>query len=125
MIGADLRVVGNLMTEGDLRVEGNVEGDIFARALTVGEEAHVKGEIRSSDVTVIGKVTGRIRGHKVRLRSTASVDGDIVHSSIAMEEGADFEGSIHRSQDPLQDETSKAKVTELNSGTEAETEQTG
>jgi len=59
------------------------------------------GEIRSADVTVNGKVTGRIKGQKVRLASSARVDGDITHSSLAMEEGADFEGSIHRADDPL------------------------
>jgi len=103
VIASDLRVIGNLMTDGDLLIEGNVEGDVQARTLVVGSDAHVKGEIRSGEVTVNGKVTGRIRGQKVRLSSSARVDGDIVHSSLAMEEGADFEGSIHRGDDPLKD----------------------
>jgi len=117
VIAPDLRVFGNLVTDGDLLIEGNVEGDVQARTLIVGNDAHVKGEIRSADVTVNGKVTGRIRGQKVRLSSSARVDGDIVHSSLAMEEGADFEGSIHRGDDPLKDANAHAgadaRVTEL------------
>lgn len=101
MIAPDLKVIGNLVTDGDLQIEGTVEGDVEARTLVVGNDAHVKGEIRSTDVTVHGKVTGRIKGQRVRLASSARVDGDITHSSLAMEEGADFEGSIHRSDDVL------------------------
>lgn len=101
MIAPDLRVIGNLVTEGDLQIEGTVEGDIQASTLIVGAGANVKGEIRSNDVTVNGTVVGKIRGRKVRLTDQARVNGDIVHASIAMEEGAHFEGSIHRAEDPL------------------------
>ena len=126
MIAPDLKVIGNLVTDGDLQIEGLVEGDVEARTLVVGNDAHVKGEIRSTDVTVHGKVTGRIKGQRVRLASSARVDGDITHSSLAMEEGADFEGSIHRSDDVLGEAQAQAasgpRVMELNNpaGMEAE-----
>lgn len=108
VIAPDLRVIGNLVTDGDLQIEGTVEGDIHATTLIVGSGAHVKGEIRSNDVTVNGTVIGKIRGRKVRLTEQARVSGDIVHASIAMEEGAQFEGSIHRSEDPMSDGASAA-----------------
>lgn len=129
VIAPDLKVIGNLMTDGDLQIEGTVEGDVQARMLVVGNNAHVKGEIRSTDVTVNGKVTGRIRGQKVRLSATARVDGDIVHSSLAMEEGADFEGSIHRGDDPLKDSVAQpkpdAQVMELTSPAKTGTDKPG
>jgi len=125
VIAPDLKVVGNLIIDGDLQIEGIVEGDVDARTLVVGNNAHVKGEIRSGDVTVHGKVTGRIKGQKVRLASNARVDGDITHSSLAMEEGADFEGSIHRSENPLNSGKgdSSARVMELTSPANAGSEQ--
>jgi cytoskeletal protein CcmA (bactofilin family) len=46
-------------------------------------------------------VIGRVRGLKVRLTSTARVEGDIVHKTIAIESGAHFEGSVQRQEDPL------------------------
>ncbi len=115
VIAPDLTVIGHLITNGDLQIEGTVEGDVEARGLIVGNNAHVKGEIRSNDVTVNGKVTGHIKGQKVRLASSARVDGDITHASLAMEEGADFEGSIHRAEDPLKNTQRGAgsKVMEL------------
>ena len=42
-----------------------------------------------------------MRGLKVRLTSTARVEGDIIHKTIAIESGAHFEGSVQRQEDPL------------------------
>lgn len=125
MIAPDLRVIGNLITEGDLQIEGTVEGDIHASTLIVGAGAQVKGEIRSNDVTVNGTVVGKIRGRKVRLTEQARVSGDIVHASIAMEEGAQFEGSIHRSDDPMKDGASSASAQPAASRVMDLTDQTG
>ncbi len=115
VIAPDLKVIGNLITAGDLQIEGTVEGDIDANTLIVGQGAEVRGEVRANDVTVNGRVTGKIKGRKVRLTETAYVDGDIVHASISIEAGGNFEGSIHRSEDPLKNESAGAtRVMELN-----------
>lgn len=101
VLSADLTVVGNLKTSGDIQVEGTVEGDIRAHLLTVGETATIRGEIMADDIVVNGRVIGRVRGLKVRLTSTARVEGDIIHKTIAIESGAHFEGSVQRQEDPL------------------------
>ena len=101
VLSADLTVVGNLRTTGDIQVEGTVEGDIRAHLLTVGESATIRGEVVADDVVVHGRVVGRVRGLKVRLTSTAKVEGDIIHKTIAIESGAHFEGSVQRQDDPL------------------------
>ncbi|MFB9150644.1 bactofilin family protein [Roseovarius ramblicola] len=101
VLSADLHVVGNLRTTGDIQVEGTIEGDIRAHLLTVGEGATVKGEVIADDVVVNGRIVGRVRGLKVRLTSTARVEGDIIHKTIAIESGAHFEGSVQRQDDPL------------------------
>ena len=101
ILSADLTIKGNLKTTGDIQIEGNVEGDIRAHLLTVGEGAVVKGEVMADDVVVNGRIVGRVRGLKVRLTSTARVEGDIIHKTIAIESGAHFEGSVARRDDPL------------------------
>ncbi len=101
VLSADLVVTGNLKTSGDIQIEGTVKGDIHAHLLTVGEKATVSGEIVGDDVVVTGRIQGRVRGLKVRLTSTARVEGDIVHKSLAIESGAYFEGSVIRQDDPL------------------------
>ncbi len=101
VLSADLNITGNIKTTGDIQIEGNVEGDIRAHLLTVGEGATVKGECIADDVVVNGRVVGKVRGLKVRLTSTARVEGDIIHKTIAIESGAHFEGSVQRQEDPL------------------------
>ncbi|GAB4296482.1 MAG: polymer-forming cytoskeletal protein [Roseovarius sp.] len=101
VLSSDLHVTGNLKTTGDIQVEGTVEGDIRAHLLTVGEGATIRGEVIADDVVINGRIIGRVRGLKVRLTSTARVEGDIIHKTIAIESGAHFEGSVKRQDDPL------------------------
>ncbi len=101
VLSSDLTVTGNLVTSGDIQIEGTVEGDIRAHLLTVGEGATVKGECVADDVVVNGRVVGCVRGLKVRLTASARVEGDIIHKTIAIESGAHFEGSVKREDDPL------------------------
>ena len=108
-LSSDLLITGNIKTTGDIQVEGQVEGDIRAHLLTVGEGATVKGEVVADDVVVNGRIVGRVRGLKVRLTSTARGEGDIIHKTIAIESGAHFEGSVQRQDDPLSTGGSKAK----------------
>ena len=101
VLSSDLTIKGNLKTSGDIQIEGVLEGDIRAHLLTVGESATVKGEVIADDVVVNGRVIGCVRGLKVRLTSTARVEGDVIHKTIAIESGAHFEGSVKRNDDPL------------------------
>lgn len=101
VISTDLTVKGNLITTGDIQVEGTIEGDIRAHLLTVGQSATISGEVVADDIVVHGHVRGRVRGLKVRLTSSAQVEGDIIHKTIAIESGAHFEGSVQRADDPL------------------------
>src|SRR3546814_11413014 len=59
IISADLRITGNLKSDGDIQVDGHVEGDIDSATLTVGEGAHVKGHI--SCESEIGRTSCRER----------------------------------------------------------------
>jgi len=101
ILSSDLHVKGNLKTTGDIQIEGQVDGDIRAHLLTIGEGATVQGEVIADDVVINGRIIGRVRGLKVRLTSTARVEGDIIHKTIAIESGAHFEGSVQRQDDPL------------------------
>lgn len=100
-LSSDLVIKGDIKTSGDIQIEGEVEGNIHAHLLTVGETAVVRGEVIADDIVVNGRVIGRVRGLKVRLTSTARVEGDIIHKTIAIESGAHFEGAVQRQDDPL------------------------
>lgn len=100
-LSSDIIIKGDIKTSGDIQIEGEVEGNIHAHLLTVGESAVVRGEVIADDIVVNGRVIGRVRGLKVRLTSTARVEGDIIHKTIAIESGAHFEGAVQRQDDPL------------------------
>ena len=101
ILSSDLNVQGNLLTDGDIQIEGEVEGNIKASLLTVGQNAKIKGEINTNELIINGFVSGTIRSKKVTLTSSAKVEGDIIHNTIAIETGAHFEGSIEKTDNPL------------------------
>jgi cytoskeletal protein CcmA (bactofilin family) len=95
-LAADLTLVGTLKTSGDVVIEGVVEGDIQAFKVTLGEQSTLRGEVVADDLTVRGRVEGQLTGLKVYLTSTARVGGDITHQVLAIDAGAQFDGSAQR-----------------------------
>lgn len=97
IISAELRIIGDLVCQGDLMIEGLVEGNIKCQSITVGESATIAGEIECETARICGRVKGQINGRAVTLTPTARVIGDIRHENIAIEYGAYFEGQLrHR-----------------------------
>ncbi len=88
---------GDLMGKEDLLIEGQFQGvmNLPENCVTVGASGEVKAEIHARQVVVQGKVTGNISASdKIEIRKTGHVVGDLVASSIAIEDGAFFKGSI-------------------------------
>jgi cytoskeletal protein CcmA (bactofilin family) len=92
IIGADFRVSGDVVSDGDVQLDGTIHGNVRARALTIGESGVVHGEIAAETVRVLGKVTGPIRAKVVELARTAHVVGDIRHASLTVDTGAFIDG---------------------------------
>jgi cytoskeletal protein CcmA (bactofilin family) len=90
-----------------MQIDGILEGDVRSVGLVIGERAEVHGEIWAEDVTVRGRVIGRIHARKVLLCSTCHVEGDILQEAFAVEAGAFFEGTCRRSENPLGEDTKK------------------
>lgn len=99
-IGADLVIVGNLLSKGEVQIDGEVQGDVHAVNVIVGETARITGGIVADEVIVRGTVMGSVRGKRVVLQSSSKVEGDIFHSQLAIEQGAFFEGKSRRVDDP-------------------------
>jgi cytoskeletal protein CcmA (bactofilin family) len=89
-----VEVKGTLKFTNDLIVDGRIEGEIQSEGnLTIGENARIKAEIRTSTVTVHGKVHGNITAKdRVDLKAGAEVVGDIKAKILTMEPGAIFVG---------------------------------
>jgi len=94
IIGADVVIQGNVISQGLIQLDGKIEGEININSLTIGEQGWVDGNIDAQEVTVKGKVTGSINAIKVTLEKTAQVTGDINHKTISIESGAQIDASI-------------------------------
>ena len=95
VISIDLKIVGNglkIISKGVLQIDGEIEGDVQAADVIVGEHGKVTGTVVGEQVLVRGKVSGVIRAKKVALQASSKVEGEIHHMSFAIEEGAVFEG---------------------------------
>jgi cytoskeletal protein CcmA (bactofilin family) len=100
VIGPDLIVTGNLETQGELLIDGDVQGDIYANRIVIGQEARVVGELVADEIVVGGVVSGSIRGNNVTFQTASRVEGEVYHRKLAIEQGAYFEGKSRRSEDP-------------------------
>jgi cytoskeletal protein CcmA (bactofilin family) len=101
IIGADLRITGNLESKGEVQIDGQVEGDIRAQRIVVGEHARTTGNLVAESIKVRGNAQGSIRGTAVTFTSSGRVEADVFHKSLTIEQGAFFEGKSRRSDDPM------------------------
>jgi cytoskeletal protein CcmA (bactofilin family) len=101
IIGEDLSITGNVTSKGEIQVDGEIQGDINCGSLLLGDKSQVMGGVVAEDVVVRGRVVGSIRGLRVTLQAQSHVEGDIFHQSLAIEQGAYFEGKSRRSDNPL------------------------
>jgi cytoskeletal protein CcmA (bactofilin family) len=101
VIGNDLKIIGQglrIVGRGSLQVDGEIEGDVHAAEVIVGEKGQVTGVVAGRQVVVRGKVSGVICAQSVALQASSQVDGDIHHMSFAIEQGAQFEGRSRRAK---------------------------
>ncbi|MGD9785184.1 MAG: polymer-forming cytoskeletal protein [Hyphomicrobiaceae bacterium] len=100
VIGPDLVITGNLVSKGEMQIDGEVQGDIRGSNIIVGERARITGTIIADEAIVRGQVMGSIRSRRVMLQSQSRVEGDIFHQTLSIEQGAYFEGKSRRTDDP-------------------------
>lgn len=110
IISSDLRVVGDINSEGEIQIDGVIEGDIRTNVLLVGETATIKGEIVADTVHVHGTVNGQIKARSVELAKSARVVGDILHEDLSIEAGAFLEGLCKRISTKKNEEENKINL---------------
>lgn len=101
VIGPDLIITGNLVSKGEMQIDGEVQGDIRGTNIIIGERAKITGTVIAEESIIRGQVMGSVRSRRVILQASSRVEGDIYHHSLSIEQGAYFEGKSRRSDDPL------------------------
>jgi cytoskeletal protein CcmA (bactofilin family) len=96
IIASDMTVVGDLETEGMVRIEGRVRGTVRVGAqVLVTQGAVIEGDLHTKEAVIAGQVAGAIQAsERVELQATAQVEGDIQTPRIAIVEGARVSGEV-------------------------------
>ena len=102
VIGSDLTIIGSglkIIAQRTLQVDGEIQGDVMGSSVIIGQSGKVTGLVNAENVKVNGAVHGTIKGVNVVITSTAAVEGDIFHQTLALEQGAAFDGRSRRPKD--------------------------
>ena len=123
IIGADVKIDGNLSCEGELQIDGRVKGDVNCHMLIIGLQGAITGGVTADDAKVHGALNGNLTARSIFLGSTAKVSGDVTHETLAVEPGAFLEGHCRhmssvsgnkqQQQSPVKTEGMQAQAADL------------
>src|SRR6266571_7999264 len=94
ILSSDVESKGSIKFQKELHIDGKVEGEINSDGvLTIGENADIRGAIKTKSITVYGKVQGNIMvGERCELKACCTLQGDLKAARLVVEEGATFIG---------------------------------
>jgi cytoskeletal protein CcmA (bactofilin family) len=94
MIGVGTVIEGKIRSQGNVRIDGKVTGEITAsESLAVGITGEVDGNVSAKNVTIGGKVRGSIVASE-KIVFEAVIKGDIRASKLVIDEGCLFDGKV-------------------------------
>lgn len=95
IIGSGTSIEGDVVSGGDIRIDGNLKGTLRTRGkLVVGPTGSIDGEISCQNADVSGNLRGKINvAELLSLKNSAKINGEIITGKLAIEPGADFSGS--------------------------------
>lgn len=94
ILNAGTTLSGDLHSEGDIRIDGQVKGNVTVRAkLVLGPSSRVEGNVTAVNCDISGLVLGNLQVAEIlAIKSSASVNGDLQCSKLIIEAGASFNG---------------------------------
>ena len=90
------KIIGDITSQADFRIDGNVEGTITTSGkVVVGEEGLVSGNINCVNSDIAGRVKGSLDVSGVlSLKSSAKIEGQVIAGKLAIEAGANVDATI-------------------------------
>jgi len=94
VIGADVTIAGNIVTEGNLHIDGMVEGDVRCGSIVQGGSSRIVGAVRAKVARVAGTIEGSVEATSLTIEKAARIAGDLAYGELAIETGARVEGRM-------------------------------
>jgi cytoskeletal protein CcmA (bactofilin family) len=100
IVGTSVKLKGNLKSDGDITVDGNVNGEIKTKGtVNIGVNAHIIANIQARNINIAGTVQGNVvANEKLSISETGRVFGDISANILAISAGALFSGKSTMSE---------------------------
>lgn len=114
LISQGTKIKGDIETDGDLRIDGSLIGNIITKGkLVVGDSASIEGTIECENSDISGKVIAKLKvNNLLLLKESARFSGDIITKKISIEPGAVFSGSCQMASDNLSSMSKKKDAKE-------------
>ncbi len=92
IIGTNTTIVGDIISEGDFRIDGKVDGTIKTKGrVVIGKSGTAIGRVECTNADIEGKFSGELFVENLlTLKATATISGDVVISKLSVEPGAEF-----------------------------------
>jgi cytoskeletal protein CcmA (bactofilin family) len=121
IIASGMRVVGELQTNGVVKVEGIVEGSVHAdQEVLVAKDGLVQGDIHTRQAIIGGRVVGSIHGfERVEVQQDSQVQGDITTKRLIVHEGGEVNGNIRMGDTALEEPEPKTPTAESTAASSA------
>src|SRR5882724_7608503 len=109
LIGAGTSLKGDITSNGDLRIDGTLVGNIICTAkVVIGANGVVEGDISGQQADIMGKVNGTIKVKDLlQLKSNCAVSGNLQSAKLQIEPSASFNGQCHMIQEDTRNANGK------------------
>lgn len=107
IVSENSKVAGDIVSDGIIHVDGQVEGDVSCDELIIGVKGSVAGTISANNLQLYGVLKGKALVDNLFVAKSAKLLGDAIHNTIAIEPGAYIDGHCIRQGGPIPAEAAK------------------
>ena len=87
---SDVSVEGDIVEKDKIIIDAKINGDVKSENVTTHSNSNIKGNIKSKNVSLGGKIVGNINADQINIRKTADIDGVLNQKTLSIEEGANL-----------------------------------
>jgi len=112
VIAKETKIVGEIVAQGNIRIEGTVEGTLRSeKKVVIGDSAKVIGNINAVDIEISGHIEGQVKcSETLYLKKTAIIKGDMYTKKLVVENGAVFNGKCQMTEESTMDKSKNAAI---------------
>jgi len=112
IVGASVKLKGNLKSEGDIKILGTLNGEVQTKGhVYIGKEAEVVGKVKAGSVNVAGFINGSVDAkERLEIESTGKVFGDIKTTILVVQEGGIFSGKSEMKVETLEEKEGEEEI---------------